>query len=189
MSFHVVVEGNTTMRYRIVEKESFRVVGRKARVPLVHEGVNAAAAAHVESLDEQAIVRMKELAGREPEGILSAVVYLTDSREEGAEVDHWIGVVTGPEAAAEELDALDVPDGTWAVFDNPGPIRAPSRSCGETCSRSGSPRTRTRAGQVRSSCGRSRWRSARRPTPSCGSRSSGAAGAPGCEHQYLSPES
>lgn len=121
MSFRVVVEGSTAMRYRIVEKEAFRVVGRKARVPLVHEGVNAAAAAHVESLDEQAIVRMKKLADGEPKGVLSAVVHLTDSREEGAEVDYWIGVVTGPGAAADELDALDVPAGTWAVFDNHGP--------------------------------------------------------------------
>ncbi|MFI8826969.1 GyrI-like domain-containing protein [Streptomyces sp. NPDC053431] len=121
MSFRVVVEGSTTMRYRIVEKEAFRVVGRKATVPLVHKGVNAAAAAHVESLDEQAIVRMKELADGEPEGVLSAVVHLTDSREEGAEVDYWIGVATGPDATAEELDALDVPAGTWAVFDDHGP--------------------------------------------------------------------
>ncbi|MEV0485459.1 AraC family transcriptional regulator [Streptomyces sp. NPDC050508] len=121
MSFRVVVEGSTTMRYRIVEKEAFRIVGRKARVPLVHEGVNPAAAAHVENLDERAIVRMKELADREPEGILSAAVYLTDSREEGAEADYWIGVATGPETTVEELDALDVPAGTWAVFDNDGP--------------------------------------------------------------------
>ncbi|MFF6774084.1 GyrI-like domain-containing protein [Streptomyces sp. NPDC012637] len=127
MSFRVVIEGSTTMRYRIVEKDAFRVVGSKARVPLVHEGVNAAAAAHVESLDEQAIVRMKELAEGEPEGVLSAVVHLTDSREEGAEVDYWIGVTTGPGAPAEDLgvlDALDVPAGTWAVFDNHGPYPA-----------------------------------------------------------------
>ncbi|MFE7511542.1 GyrI-like domain-containing protein [Streptomyces sp. NPDC057540] len=121
MSFRVVVEGSTTMRYRIVEREAFRVVGRKARVPLVHEGVNAAAAAHVQSLDMETIVRMKELADGEPKGVLSAVVHLTDSREEGAEVDYWIGVATGPGATAEELDALDVPAGTWAVFDNHGP--------------------------------------------------------------------
>ncbi|MEU6275631.1 AraC family transcriptional regulator [Streptomyces populi] len=121
MSFRVVVEGSTAMRYRIVEKEPFRILGRKARVPLVHEGVNAAAAAHLESLDEQAIVRMKALAHRGPAGVLSAVVYLTDSREEGVEADYWIGVVTGPETAAEDLDALDVPAGTWAVFDNQGP--------------------------------------------------------------------
>ncbi|MFJ5776189.1 GyrI-like domain-containing protein [Streptomyces sp. NPDC093094] len=120
MSFRVVVEGSTAMRYRIVEKESFRVVGKKARVPLVHEGLNAAAVSHVESLDEQALVRMKELSGREPEGILSAAVYLTDSREEGAEADFWIGVATGPEAIAGEFDALDVPAGTWAVFDSHG---------------------------------------------------------------------
>ncbi|MFH8574527.1 AraC family transcriptional regulator [Streptomyces zaomyceticus] len=133
MSFRVVVEGSTAMRYRIVEKEPFRVVGRKARVPLVHDGINAAAEAHLESLDTQAIVRMKQLSDREPAGILSAVVHLSDSREDGAEVDYWIGAATGPEAAAEErdacdeldspavLDSLDVPAGTWAVFDNHGP--------------------------------------------------------------------
>ncbi|MFD5327128.1 GyrI-like domain-containing protein [Streptomyces sp. NPDC127092] len=127
MSFRVVIEGSTTMRYRIVEKGAFRVVGSKARVPLVHEGVNAAAAAHVESLDERAIVRMKELAEGEPEGILSAAVHLTDSREEGAELDYWVGVVTGPGTTADELgglDALDVPAGTWAVFDDHGPYPA-----------------------------------------------------------------
>ncbi|WOX16303.1 AraC family transcriptional regulator [Streptomyces sp. N50] len=121
VSFRVVVEGSAAMRYRIVEKEAFRVVGRKARVPLVHEGDNAAAGAHLESLDARTIVRMKKLADGEPEGVLSAAVYLTDSREEGAEADYWIGVVTGPETADDELDALDVPAGTWAVFDNDGP--------------------------------------------------------------------
>ncbi|MFB7172829.1 GyrI-like domain-containing protein [Streptomyces sp. NPDC056254] len=121
MSFRVVVEGSTSMRYRIVEKASFRVVGRKATVPLVHEGVNAAAAAHVASLDERAIVRMKALAGGEPAGILSAVVHLSGSREEGAEVDYWVGVAAQPAAEAEGLDTLDVPAGSWAVFDNLGP--------------------------------------------------------------------
>ncbi|GAA1252987.1 AraC family transcriptional regulator [Kitasatospora nipponensis] len=121
MSFRVVVEGRTAMRYRIVEKGPFRFLGRRARLPLVHEGLNAGATAHVASLDERAIVRMKGLAGEEPPGILSAVVYLGDSREEGAEADYWVGVVTGPGATAEELDALDVPAGTWAVFEDHGP--------------------------------------------------------------------
>ncbi|MGW1538203.1 AraC family transcriptional regulator [Streptomyces aureus] len=121
MSFRVVVEGSTTMRYRIVEKEAFRFLGRKARVPLVHEGLNEAAAAHVKSLDRGTVVRMKELAYGEPAGVLSAAVYLGDSREEGAEADYWVGVVTGPGVVADELDALDVPAGTWAVFDSGGP--------------------------------------------------------------------
>lgn len=121
MSFRVVVEGSTTMRYRIVEKEAFRILGRKARLPLVTEGLNAGAEAHLESLDDQVIAQMKGLAGREPEGILSAAVYLTDSRDDGAEADYWIGVVADPEIIAADLDALDVPAGTWAVFDSQGP--------------------------------------------------------------------
>ncbi|THA80334.1 AraC family transcriptional regulator [Streptomyces sp. A0592] len=121
MSFRVIVEGSTSMRYRIVEKEPFRIIGRKATVPLVHDGVNAATTAHVESIDEQTITRMKQLAGLEPEGILSAAVHLTDSREEGAEVDYWVGVATPPATNAEGLDTLDVRAGTWAVFDHHGP--------------------------------------------------------------------
>ncbi|MEU6298041.1 AraC family transcriptional regulator [Streptomyces erythrochromogenes] len=121
MSFRVIVEGSTSMRYRILEKERFRIIGRKATVPLVHDGINTAASAHIESLDEPSITRMKGLAGSDPAGILSAAVHLTDSREEGAEVDYWVGVATDPDTHAEGLDALDVPAGTWAVFDNRGP--------------------------------------------------------------------
>ncbi|MFG2342409.1 GyrI-like domain-containing protein [Streptomyces yangpuensis] len=128
MSFRVVVEGSTSMRYRIVEKEPFRVVGRRTTVPLVHDGVNAAATAHVEGLDARTITRMKELRGvREPEGILSAFVYLTGSREEGARADYWVGVATRAEAAPGglgDLEVLDVPAGTWAVFDHHGPFPA-----------------------------------------------------------------
>ncbi|MEU7025216.1 AraC family transcriptional regulator [Streptomyces sp. NPDC046275] len=121
MSFRVVVEGSSSMEYRIVEKEAFRIAGRKARIPLVHEGVNAAGAAHVESVGVDAIVRMKELSDREPAGVLSAVEHLSDSREEGTEVDYWIGVATGPGTPAGDLDVLDVPAGTWAVFAGRGP--------------------------------------------------------------------
>ncbi|MCX2180964.1 AraC family transcriptional regulator [Streptomyces sp. SKN60] len=125
MSFRVVIEGSSSMRYRIVEQDAFRLVGRKARIPLVHEGVNPAGAAFVESLGVETIVRMKALSDREPAGVLSAVEHLSESREEGAEVDYWIGVATGPEAELSEdsdaLDVLDVPAGTWAVFDDHGP--------------------------------------------------------------------
>ncbi|MEU8757958.1 AraC family transcriptional regulator [Streptomyces sp. NPDC048659] len=124
MSFRVVIEGSSTMRYRIVEREAFRFIGRKARIPLVHEGVNPAGAALVASLEPGEIARMKELADGEPAGVLSAAVHLSESREEGTELDYWIGVVTPPGTPAGELDALEVPAGTWAVFDDRGPYPA-----------------------------------------------------------------
>lgn len=44
---------------------------------------------------------------------------LDPSRAEGTELDYWHGVVTGAEPP-EGLDALDVPAGTWAVFESEG---------------------------------------------------------------------
>ncbi|MEU2077519.1 AraC family transcriptional regulator [Streptomyces sp. NPDC013489] len=121
MSFRLVVEGNSSMRYRVVEKKDLRVVGRKARVPLVHEGENPAIAAHIRSLGQEAIERLGRLSDQEPRGVVSAVVHLTDSREEGAQLDYWHAVVSDAEVPAE-FEVLDVPAGTWAVFENEGPL-------------------------------------------------------------------
>ncbi|MFF5637494.1 GyrI-like domain-containing protein [Streptomyces sp. NPDC012825] len=120
MSFRLVVEGNSSMRYRIVEKDAFRIVGRGARVPLVHEGENPAIAAHVRSIGREALDRLARLSDGEPAGVLSAVTHLSDGREEGAELDYWHGAVSGADVP-EEFDALDVAAGTWAVFENEGP--------------------------------------------------------------------
>ncbi|KQX58038.1 MULTISPECIES: AraC family transcriptional regulator [unclassified Streptomyces] len=120
MSFRLVVEGKSSMRYRVVEKEAFRIIGRGARVPLVHEGENPAIAAHIRSIGQEALARLAGLSDGEPAGVVSAVTHLSDSREEGAELDYWHGAVSGAEVP-EEFGALDVPAGTWAVFENDGP--------------------------------------------------------------------
>ncbi|MEV8590185.1 AraC family transcriptional regulator [Streptomyces sp. NPDC051180] len=121
MSFRLVVEGNSTMRYRVVEKEAFRIVGRGARVPLVHEGENPAIAAHIRSIGQEALDRLALLSDGRPAGVISAVTHLTESREEGAELDYWHGAVSAAPVPAE-FDALDVPAGTWAVFEDDGPF-------------------------------------------------------------------
>lgn len=126
MSFRLVVEGNSTMQYRIVEKPEFRVVGRAARVPLVHEGPNPHIAELIRSIGPETTGRIAALSDQEPDGVVSAVVHLTDSREEGAELDYYHAVVNstaGPDDLAG-LDVLTVPAGTWAVFGNSGPYPA-----------------------------------------------------------------
>ncbi|MFE5739723.1 AraC family transcriptional regulator [Streptomyces celluloflavus] len=121
MSFRLVVEGSTTMRYRIVEKEEFRVAGKRARVPLVHEGVNPAIAAFIQGIGQETLRRIEALSDQEPEGIVSVCDNLADSRAEGTELDYYHGVVTRS-ATPEDLDALTTPAGTWAVFENSGPF-------------------------------------------------------------------
>ncbi|MGW7366188.1 AraC family transcriptional regulator, partial [Streptomyces sp. NPDC054841] len=121
MSFRLIVEGSSSMRYRVVEKEEFRVVGRKARVPLVHEGVNPAIAAFVRGIGQETLQRIESLSDQEPEGIVSVSDNLDESRAEGTELDYYHGVVTRA-AVPEDMDALTVPAGTWAVFENSGPF-------------------------------------------------------------------
>ncbi|MFF6793232.1 helix-turn-helix domain-containing protein [Streptomyces filamentosus] len=120
MSFRLVVEGNSSMRYRTVTRDAFRIVGDRARVPLVHQGENPAIAAQIRGLGQEALGRLAALSAGEPAGLVSAVVHLSDSREEGVELDHWYGAVA-EDRAPEPYETLDVPAGTWAVFENEGP--------------------------------------------------------------------
>jgi AraC family transcriptional regulator len=119
MSFRLIVEGSSSMRYRIVQKGQFRVVGKKARVPLVHEGMNPALVAFVRSIDQETLRRMEELSDQEPHGIVGVSDDLAESREEGTELDYYHGVVSSA-AAPEDMQTLTVPAGTWAVFESSG---------------------------------------------------------------------
>ena len=119
MSFRLIVEGSSTMRYRVVEREQFHVVGKKARVPLVHEGMNPAIADFIRGIDKETMRRITALSDQQPEGIVGVSDDLDPSRAEGTELDYYHGVVTGS-AGPADLDALTVPAGTWAVFENTG---------------------------------------------------------------------
>ncbi|QSI46859.1 AraC family transcriptional regulator [Thermobispora bispora] len=119
ISFRLVVEGSSGMRYRIVEKDGFRIVGKKARLPLVHEGMNPAIVAFVQGIDPETRRRIEELSDQEPRGILNVSHGLAEDRVEGTEFDFYYGVVTGA-PAPEDLDVLSVPAGTWAVFEISG---------------------------------------------------------------------
>ncbi|RKE22794.1 AraC family transcriptional regulator [Streptomyces sp. TLI_171] len=122
LSFRLTVEGSTTMRYRIVEKDAFRVVGRKARVPLIHRGVNPHIADLIRGIPPEDMLRIAALSDQDPEGVVSATVRLSDSFEEGSELDYYHAVVSSAADLPDDLDALDCPAGSWAVFDNTGPF-------------------------------------------------------------------
>ncbi|MEU9877916.1 AraC family transcriptional regulator [Streptomyces phaeochromogenes] len=121
MSFRLVVEGSSSMRYKVVERDEFRVVGKKARVPLVHEGMNPAIADFIRGIGKETIQRIEQLSDQQPEGIISVSDNLDESRAEGTELDYYHGVVTHTEVP-EDMDALTVRAGTWAVFENSGPF-------------------------------------------------------------------
>lgn len=126
LSFRVVVEGSAVMEYRITEPGPFRLVGVRARVPLVHEGMNPAIVAFLRGLPPQVREQVAGLADGEPAGPLNVSDGLGAERSEGTELDYWFAAARhgGPGPDEAGLDSLDVPAGAWAVFAVSGPFPA-----------------------------------------------------------------
>ncbi|WAE76259.1 AraC family transcriptional regulator [Streptomonospora nanhaiensis] len=120
MTFRLTVEGSTTVRYRIVEKEAFRLVGPRARVPLVHRGPNPDIVAFTKGLGRAVLEEVRRLSDQEPRGVLSVSVHLGSSREEGTELDYYQAAATTAPAPSG-MEVLEVPAGTWVVFPYSGP--------------------------------------------------------------------
>ncbi|KHF39145.1 AraC family transcriptional regulator [Halalkalibacter okhensis] len=122
MTFQLTIKGGSEMNYRIVEKEAFRIIGIKKRVPIVFNGVNPDIAEMWESLDHATITQLKSLSNVEPKGLLSASTNFSEGRmEEKGDLDHYIGVATMKDCPAT-FTQLDVPASTWAVFEAVGPF-------------------------------------------------------------------
>ncbi|HET6360094.1 AraC family transcriptional regulator [Streptomyces sp.] len=120
MAFRLTIEGTSNMRYRVVDKADFTVVGLKTRVPLVHAGPNQAIMDFVRGIDPETLERLERLSDQEPHGLVAVCDDLDPSRAEGTELDYHHGVITSV-AAPEGTTTLAVPAGTWAVFTTSGP--------------------------------------------------------------------
>lgn len=122
MTFLLSIKGGSEMNYRIEEKEAFRIVGIKKRVPIIFKGVNPEIAAMWRSLDSKTIDKLKQLSNVEPMGMLSASTNFSEGRmEEKGDLDHYIGVAT-TKKCPDNLTQLEVPASTWAVFEAVGPF-------------------------------------------------------------------
>jgi AraC family transcriptional regulator len=122
MTFQLSIKGGSEMKYRIEEKEAFRIVGIKKRVPIIFHGVNPEIASMWETLNVEMINKLKELSNVEPLGLIQASTNFSEGRmEERGELDHYIGVAT-TNKCPDDLTQLDVSASTWGVFESVGPF-------------------------------------------------------------------
>jgi AraC family transcriptional regulator len=125
LRFRLTVEGNTPMDTRIADRPAFRLMGHAARVPLIHEGVNPHIQAHIASIPAAEHGRLKELSDTEPTGLLQVSADVDPDYREGSELTYLHGVaVTAESPVPDDLDAIEVPAGTWAIFRADGPYPA-----------------------------------------------------------------
>lgn len=122
ITFQLSIKGGNQMNYRIEEKEAFRIVGIKKRVPIIFNGVNPEISAMWKSLDDETVNKLKELSNLEPIGLISASTNFSEGRmDEKGELDHYIGVVTNKDCP-DNLTQLKVQASSWAVFEAIGPF-------------------------------------------------------------------
>ena len=122
MTFQLSIKGGNEMNYKIVEKQSFKIVGFKKRVSMVFKGINPEIADMTSLLTPEIIKQLKSISNVEPLGIISASTNFSEERMEGkGELDHYIGVASNSDYTAS-FDVLNVNSGTWAVFEAIGPF-------------------------------------------------------------------
>lgn len=119
--FRLTVEGNITMDTRIADRPSFRLVGHATRVPLIHGGINPHIQTHIASLPASEHARLKSLSNTDPAGLLQVSADVDPDYTEGTELTYLHGVAVDEETPLpDDLDAIEVPAGTWAVFRTEG---------------------------------------------------------------------
>ncbi|TNH30135.1 AraC family transcriptional regulator [Micromonospora orduensis] len=122
LRFRLTVEGSTPMHTRIVDRPAFRLVGHAARVPLIHRGINPHIQQHITGLPPQEHLRLKALSDTEPGGLLQVSDDVDAEATEGSELTYLHGVAASRDTPVpDDLDAIEVPAGQWAVFRTSGP--------------------------------------------------------------------
>ncbi|GGN23115.1 AraC family transcriptional regulator [Actinoplanes campanulatus] len=125
LRFRLTVEGSTPMDTRIVDRPAFRLVGHAARVPLIYSGVNPHIQQHIAGLPPEAHQRLKDLSDTEPAGLLQVTDDVSPDAAEGTELTYLHGAaIAAGTAPPDDLDAIEVPAGRWAVFRTSGPYPA-----------------------------------------------------------------
>lgn len=121
LRFRLSVEGKNTMDTRIADRQPFRLVGHAARVPLIHQGINPHIQAHIASLPPAEHSRLKGLSDTEPVGLLQVSADVDPDYTEGSELTYLHGVaVAEATPVPDDLDVIEVPAGSWAVFRTEG---------------------------------------------------------------------
>ena len=125
LRLRLTVEGNTSMDTRIADRSAFRLVGRAARVPLIHRGPNPHIQAHIAALPAEEHARLKALGDTEPAGLLQVSADVDPDHTEGSPLTYLHGVaLDAVTAVPDDLDVIEVRAGTWAVFRTSGPYPA-----------------------------------------------------------------
>ncbi|WP_080848383.1 AraC family transcriptional regulator [Cytobacillus gottheilii] len=121
LSFQLTIQGGNNMDYRIQQKEAFKIAGVKKRVSIQFHGENQEIIKLAQSITPQQREQMRSLSNLEPHQVVNASYHFDAERmEEKGSLDHMIGVLTDSQSDFDELEVIEVPKLTWAIFSSAG---------------------------------------------------------------------
>ena len=125
LRLRLTIEGSSSMDTRITDRPGFKLIGHSKRVPLIYEGENPHIRELVTSLPPSEHTRLKSLSTVEPAGLLQVTDDVDPDYREGTELTYLHGVaVSNTAAVPDDLDAIAVDAGAWAIFTTSGPYPA-----------------------------------------------------------------
>lgn len=123
LSFYINVRGGENMEYKLVEMPAFKFAGVSKRVPMQFEGENQAIIELAQSITQEQRDEMHRLKNMDVQEIVNvSYEHEHDFMEDEGDLTHLIGVLTTEEQVSEQLDVIEVPTYTWAVFPSEGPF-------------------------------------------------------------------
>lgn len=119
MAFQLTIQGGVEMKYRIVEKEAFQVVGVKYNVEIVNEILSPTYEDMITAISETTMKELESISTKEPCGIVHVSANYSENENGKATFEQYIGAVTTKEKV-KEYAKLEVPPLLWVIFEVEG---------------------------------------------------------------------
>ncbi|WP_096199920.1 AraC family transcriptional regulator [Bacillus sp. FJAT-45350] len=119
MTFQLTIQGGIEMKYRIIEKEPFTVVGVKYDVEMVNEILSPTYEDMIAGISDAKMNELESLSTNEPHGLIHVSVNYSEDTEGKATFTQYIGAVTTKDEI-HEYSILEIPALTWAIFEVDG---------------------------------------------------------------------
>lgn len=119
MTFQLTIQGGFEMKYRIVEKDGFNVVGVKYAVEMVNEILSPTYEDMIAAISDSTMKEFESISNQEPYGIVHASVNYKEDSTGKATFEQYIGAVT-TKVVSDKYSTLEVPSLLWAIFEVDG---------------------------------------------------------------------
>lgn len=118
LSFHISIKGDKDMNYKIIEKESFTVVGKQTRITMVDgENFKQIPKFWGDCINDGSYEWICSKAGK-----LGVLGVCKDFGEYKDEFNYMIGVEKIKDTLPKGYISATIPAATWAIFESVGPL-------------------------------------------------------------------